>query len=157
MESPKRSAAHAWAPHSLVGKWTCSLNSRHPPRKTITLGQGSMLQSQVRGGLHSTPSKFENYGLLNSFTVLELKVAFFCIPPLPDSQYHFSFEWANPDTVMPWMPPLCVLIKFKPRVPTEEEWNEWKNWAKNCPAIFKNGITWGYRKASSKAGLRAII
>ena len=34
-----------------------------------------------------------------SISVLDLTGAFFCIPLHPDSQYHFAFEWRNPDTL----------------------------------------------------------
>ena len=46
---------------------------------------------------------------------------------------------------MPRMPPLCVLIKFKPTVPARLEWKKKKKkeekWSKNYLAIFRKGAS----------------
>ena len=73
---------------------TCSLNPRQQyspetlkekaPTKKKLLLLPEHAQSQARG-LRSTPSKLSNYGLLTWFTVLEVKVAFFCTQTLNTS------------------------------------------------------------------------
>ena len=38
-------------------------------------------------------------GSTQYFSGLDLKDTLFCILLCPDSQYHFAFEWRNPDTL----------------------------------------------------------